>query len=229
MLVVSGVAFAEVQSLQRASVLGAPYISDTTGTYYNIDTAFIYAKFHVAGVAFAIISADVWACSAIVPGDNFVQTTAPIKYENTGGVALDFGFRIIDEDFLDGRTAPLHNWYQRNTWTDANVVGTAALPDNYVLGIVIVDDAVTSVNLADFADNDVLTTTLTYYTTAGQFKATTAGAYSWEGPTSLRLRAGPAGEDIVNTFFRFRMSDAGALDIREHAARIGVYARLAVD
>ena len=215
-----GMAFAEEADYLFFSSDVAALTTDTLGGQDD-GNAYIYARFHIAGLYFKITEEDAWACSAMVPADSVVADDG-INLENTGGVGLDLRFWISDEDVDSGE------WTQNATWACPNV------EDVYALALVVSDDLDAfpdADDVADFAADDLLPTAAgAWYTAAGQFAPTTAGLhYDFEGATSLKLKAGPDGDDNVKLYFAVIMSDAGATDAGAHTAQIEIEARATVD
>jgi len=244
LLAVSFTTFASTQALQRAHDLAGDFDWDTVGATPPAaarDTAFIYAKFAIAGVAFAIVSEDVWMCSSLVPSETAVETS-PMLILNTGGVAIDLGAIVVDEDIYDGVAPSPNEWVfdEGGSWAV-----DPAVPDHYILGLVIGDNVTASMATTDFGDDDILDSddedplgAPTMYAT-GSYMEPAVGAYPHAGALSLNLWAGPndgdlvyneaADEDVVSLWFRVLMSAAGAGDTGKHAAQVKLAAQISAD
>jgi len=236
LLAVSISMFASTQTLQRASVLSGTYLSDTVGATPPTgarDSAFVYAKFAIAGVAFAIVSQDVWFCSSIVPDEDIIETS-PMYVLNTGGVAIDLGALVVDEDINSVGDVD-NDWvFDDAASFDALPATAPNLPNHYLLAMVFGDNVTASMAATDILDNDVLgkgamSDDVEWYA-SGTFLDPLVGSYAHEGTTSLNLWAGPndgnttyneaTDEDVVTLWFRVLMSSAGAGDTDDHAAQV---------
>jgi len=182
--------------------------------------AVIYAKFTIIGILeFKITGPDVWAVYGLSLGEVVTQNE-PIVIENSGGVVLDFGFYISDEDII---TIPGSvPWESLDSWMPTNT------PSRYTLGLIICDGSVTSgPGMGEFANDDILEPdSLTWYTTSGQFRPFSAAlVYAHEGVTSLGILSAD-GMDKVHSFFRLQISRAGSEDDYPHAAQITITGRI---
>jgi hypothetical protein len=179
----------------------------------------------------------------MVPSEDVIETT-PMRIMNTGGVAIDLGAKVVDEDIFDGVAPSPNQWIFDEA---AGVYTPPVLPDHYILGLVIGDVMTASMATSDILVNDILTSAdetptsdVTWYlTTGGGYLDPLVGFYEHRGATSLNLWAGPndgdlvyneaADEDIVTLWFRVVLSAAGAGDTGPHAAQVKLAARISVD
>jgi len=192
----------------------------TTGPGDN--AAFIYVDFWLAGnLSFKITGADVWFLSNLAPGEDATQDS-PIVIENVGGILLDVGFGISNEDII----AVINPWKQ-----DTASWAAPTSPGEYTLGLIACDnDVVLGPDSTDeWQNEDILPIypLIKWYDTAGtrtMGPTTDSLKYAYEGSTSLALRTG-APDNTVHMFFRMVMSTAGSFDTGEHAAQIIVIGR----
>ena len=143
----------------------------------------------------------------------------PYTIQNTGGISIDMGFWLSDEDDIDIWT------HTEGAW------GAPAVIDQYVLGLIITATSVSpgDVTTGDYGVEDILgEAAMEYYLAAGRFQTgVPLEVYTHEGGTGLNLWAGPAGaDDTVEAWFRFVMSSAGSSDDLEHKATITVGAQV---
>jgi len=217
----AGVALAAEANYKCYSTDVGALTTDTLGGQTD-GTAFIYARFSVAGLYFQVQDEDVWACSAMVPADSVVSDNG-IEIENTGGVACDLAFHVSNEDV---------NESAHTAWTLHDAWECPADIDKYTLGLVVTDSTSSSDFAADdyteFGSEDMLTGTAQWYLAAGQHRPLSE-IYADEGATSLKLKAGPATEDEILVWFFVIMSEEGASNTDIHTAQITVTGREATD
>ena len=216
---VTGVVFA--QANQTTVAVGTDLSGSDDGA---ADGAILYARFEVCGVAFDIVSDDLWEVgdvTCIMPSEVVVQSLAnSFTIENTGGVAIDLGFEITDQDDAGGP------W----TMTGA-VIGTPpAAIDQYTLALVVGDNSGAGATAASFGNEDILTVDETggavadfYLDAAGQFvPVAPATPYAHAG-ADLNLWAGPnPTDDQVWVYLYFQMGSAGSSDAAPHRVVLGV-------
>jgi len=219
----AGVAFG--QASQELVTVGTDLTGTDDGT---TDGAILYASFSVCGVSYTIITDDEWAVGAhttggvcISPGEEVIQDAANnFTIENTGGVAIDLGFEINDQDDLD-------DWTMTGT-----IIGTApATIDQYTLALLVMDPGSGPPAATEFGAEDILQVDEAalpnpvgrfYDITNGYFRPATAGRYHNEGSSGLNLWAGPGTDDKVDVHLYFQMGSAGASDTAVHTVTINV-------
>ncbi|RKZ28466.1 hypothetical protein DRQ36_10415 [bacterium] len=208
--------------------------ADLTGTDDGTtDGAILYASFQVCGVSYQITTNDEWqvgqsgiAGECVMPSEVVIQNaTNNFSIQNTGGLAIDLGFEITDQDDAD-------------LWTMTGAaIGTApAVIDQYTLALIVCNPGAVDPVAGDFGNEDILVVDETdivianfYDASAGDFQpaASAVAVYAHEGTNSLNLWAGPDGtDDIVDVHLYFQMSSAGASDAAVHTATIGVGGRI---
>ena len=213
----TGVAFA--QANQTTVGVGTDLIGTDDGAGNG---AILYARFECCGVEYTIVSDDLWEVgdvTCISPAEEVVQTVAnAFTIENTGGVAIDLGFEITDQDDAGG------------PWTMTGVaIGTAETGINqYTLALLVADNTSAGPVAGDFGAEDILTVDETggavadfYLDALGQFDGAPT-SYVHAG-ADLNLWACPnVTDDQVYVFLYFQMSSAGASDASPHRVVLGV-------
>jgi len=196
------------------------------------DAAFIYADYWLLPMEFFVASDDCWLITDIEPGDRLDQPIAhAFDIENTGGVAIDLGFFVLDEDVNPNGSC--------TTPWDLVADGTAAAADQYELSLcVTADNNVTAPTYAggDFAAGDLAgTATGDWYQGVGAGAErycpdAASGVSEYSEVTAnfnLNLWAGddPSGapdEDNLSVHLTFYMSPGGSTTMTVNAADAGV-------
>ncbi len=167
------------------------------------ETATIYAQFTILGPEFTInddTGFDTWTAVDVVPGEAEWQAT-PFDIENTGGVTLDLGLLVADDDAL---TLAVAGDYDA-AWTTA--------PNNLRMWAVFGTNASTTPATADVAGGMATANGLTAANidASSSAYAHPTAPYGSAGTAGLNLSASGANDDC-NLFLGMQCDNAGWLE-----------------